>query len=75
MRTAQKLTIYWDTHAPAQPGWYVEARDESGDIVVDSMKIWFPVEVDWYGERDKADLVADLREAYPDATIIATGAA
>ena len=69
MIDAHTLTVYWDAHDRAQPGWYIEVRDESGDIVVDSMKIWFPVEVDWYGEDDKADLVADLREAYPGATI------
>jgi len=69
MKTVQKLTVYWDEQDPAHPGWYVEGRDERGDIVVDSLKIWFPLEVDWYGENDKADLVADLREAYPDATI------
>jgi len=62
------LTIYWDEQDPAQPGWYVEVR-QGNDIIADSMKIWFPIEVDWYGENDKADLVADLREVYPDATI------
>jgi len=69
MKTVQKLTVYWDEQDPAQPGWYVEFRDERGDIIADSMKIWFPLEVDWYGEDQRGELIADLREAYPDATI------
>ena len=70
MIDAHTLTVYWDSHDRAHPGWYVEVRDGYGDIIVDSLKIWFALEVDWYGENQEVELIADLREAYFGATII-----
>lgn len=63
------LSYYWDEQFGVKPGWYVELRDAEGTVEDDSMKVWFPVDVDEFTEDQETELVAALREAFPDAEI------
>ena len=48
-------------------GWYVARIGANGNVIEDSQKLWFPVDVDGYDDED--DLAAALREAFPGATV------
>lgn len=66
-----KIEYYWDTSDPCNEGWYAMGRDETGEIVDDSMKVWFGVDVDDYDKDQGDELGQALREAYPDAEVVA----
>lgn len=61
------LKYWWDTADPRNPGWFVEyVGSGSGEHVVeDSMKVWFPVDVDQFGKHQEEDLLYALRSAFP----------
>jgi hypothetical protein len=63
MTNAHQIDLRWDN------GWYVCVFDESGDVLVDSQKIWFPVDLDEFTLDERKDVIAALSEAYPDAII------
>jgi hypothetical protein len=44
--------------------------DDEGHVVVDSVKAWYPVDVDRFGEDQVAELVQALRAAFPRADIV-----
>lgn len=60
------IEFYWDTTDPANAGWYAMERSADGEIIDDSMKVWFPVDVDEFGESDGQQLKEALIEAFPD---------
>lgn len=64
------VEYWWDNQDPSHAGWYARTRYEDGVEGDDSMKIWFPVEVDQFGEDDGDELAEALQEAFPDAEII-----
>ena len=67
--TVAILRYWWDSQCPENTGWYVEALDADGNFLDDSMKIWFPVDTDDFSAAEEAELVAALKEQFPDATI------
>lgn len=71
MKTATKIEYRWDEIDPANPGWYAVSYDASGEVIDDSMKIWWPVDVDEFGADQGDELGAALRKAYPGAEIVA----
>ena len=66
-----KVEYWWDDQDSSNAGWYARTRDENGDERDDSMKVWFPVEVDEYDEDQGDELAEALQEAFPDAEIVA----
>jgi hypothetical protein len=69
--TVRTVEYWWDNQDPSNAGWYARTRDASGQECDDSMKVWFPVEVDEYDETQGDDLAEALREAFPGAQVIA----
>lgn len=70
-RSITRISIRWDTADPDNQGWYVEAFDgpTGFDLVDDSQKSWFPVDVDSYGRDDEDALRDALQAAFPRAEI------
>lgn len=62
------VRVWWDTADPDNAGWYAVV-EEDGDVVDDSMKVWFPVDMDKYGEGDARRLERALEREFPDAEI------
>jgi len=48
-------------------GWYVARFGRDGNVIEDSQKVTFPVDVDGYDNAD--DLAAALRAAFLGATV------
>lgn len=65
-----KISYHWDMQGDTS-GWYVTARDSSGQIVDDSEKVWFPVEVDEFTAEQSEELTAALAAAFPGVEISA----
>ena len=68
-KTVATLRYYWDDQPGATAGWYVEAKDSDGEFLDDSMKVWFPVDVDDFSRDEESDLVAALKAEFPDTTV------
>jgi hypothetical protein len=68
--TITKVTAWWDDpQSPSvEAGWYCEGWNGT-QMICDSQKIWFPVDVDVFDEDQVNELQAALREAFPGATI------
>lgn len=64
-----RVTYRWDDHPGSTPGWYCQSY-EGDEFRDDSQKVWFPVSVDTYGEDERAELVAELKEAFPSAEVV-----
>ena len=67
MNNKRIIRMYWDDQDRDNAGWYVMIMDGNRDFVDDSIKIWFPVNVNEFGPDDEAALKDALMEAYPDA--------
>lgn len=65
----ETVHYWWDSQDPQNAGWYVRVQDETGRTMDDSMKVWFPVDVEEFGEDQAEELAAALREAFPEAKI------
>lgn len=65
----ETVQYWWDDQDPQNAGWYVRVQDERGQTMDDSMKVWFPIEVDEFGQGQAEDLAQALREAFPEAKI------
>lgn len=64
-----KVTVRWDDQAGVEPGWYCESW--AGETMIDdSQKVWFPVQVDSFGQDERSDLIVALKEAFPAAKIV-----
>ena len=64
-----RITYRWDDQPGVEAGWYCQSYDADG-FCDDSQKVWFPVSVDDYAEDEQAELVAALKEAFPNAEIV-----
>lgn len=64
-----KITIRWDDQAGVTPGWHCESWLDD-EMITDSQKIWFGVEVDEYRRDQLTALKNDLHGAYPNAEIV-----
>jgi len=69
-RQATKVQYRWDDQDRANEGWYCETYDDDG-LIDDSMKIWFPIDLDEYDEIDEKELVTALKEEFPGAEVSA----
>jgi len=58
------VLAHWDP-VPQNPGWYVEVWDQEGRYETDSMKIWFPLDVDEFMRADSLELSEALQRCYP----------
>lgn len=66
-----KLVGHWDDNDPTNAGWYIEVIDDAtGDVVDDSMKVWFGVDVDSFGRHDADALRRALECEYPGAVSV-----
>lgn len=65
-----KIILSWDSRVRGQAGWFAEiqTKDENGWVYSDdSMKIWFPVDLDEFTESQKDEVLAALAEEFPGA--------
>lgn len=69
MKEFPQVRAYWDTQNGVKPGWYAEVVDERDNVVNDSQKVAFPVEVDDFSRTDGAALAEALGEAFPEHEI------
>lgn len=69
----KRINVWWCTNDPSNPGWYGEVRNEEGQVIDDTMKIWFPVDVDQFGRQESQKLTDALCEAFPDHEICVSG--
>lgn len=70
MNTTREATLIkyrWDAQAGVEPGWYCESYNEAGEMIDDSQKVWWPIDVDQY--ETEPELVAALHRAFPDAAV------
>lgn len=65
----ETVQYWWDEQDPQDAGWYARVMDERGQTTDDSMKIWFPVDVNGYSEDQGEALGHALRSAFPNAKI------
>lgn len=63
-----ELQVSWDSQDKNNEGWFVEVL-EDGEYKDDSMKVWFPVDVDAYDQQQKSELVDALKAEWPEASI------
>lgn len=64
-----RVTLRWDDQPGVEPGWYCQAYDADG-VRDDSVKTWFPIDVDDFSRGQKTELLAALRDAFPAADIV-----
>ena len=64
----ETITAHWDTQGDTY-GWYAIREREDGSCIDDSVKVWWPVDLDDYTEDDSAAVESALRTEWPDATI------
>jgi hypothetical protein len=55
--------------------WHIKIISPEGEIIDDSRKVGFPIDVESFGEDDPEDIYDALREEYPDAIIKVNGVA
>lgn len=69
----ERIEAHWDRQDPRNSGWYACAytRDEEGELYAstDSMKVWWPVDLDGYDRGATDEVRAALAEAFPGAEI------
>jgi len=65
-----KIRINWDEQESDNEGWYVECLNDEGMCIVDSEKVWFPVDVDDFGKDQLDELVEALHAQWPDAEVV-----
>lgn len=64
-----RVTCRWDDQAGVEPGWYCESWSDD-DVVDDSQKVWFPVEVVYFDRSQTDELRESLVKAFPFADIV-----
>lgn len=68
MSSNTRIRFWWDENDPNNPGWYAVVS-EGNHVIDDSQKVWFPVDVDDYGQDEGEELAVALQAAFPDAEI------
>lgn len=63
-----RVTVGWDDQPGVEPGWYCQSW-EGEELDGDSMKAFFPVSVDDFGQDQYTELARALRESFPNAEI------
>jgi len=58
-----KVKHYWDTQDQNSVGWYVEVQTDKGEYIIDSAKIWFPVNVDDYNQDQEKEMLVAVHSA------------
>lgn len=64
------LRVNWDDRCNAE--WYVERLKRNNGCLItvdDSVKAWFPVDVDTFTRDMKPELLAALNEAFPGESV------
>jgi hypothetical protein len=69
MAKVVRVDCHWDTDGDTE-GWYCQALRADGTCVEDSMKMWFPVDVDDFNEHQGDKLARALKRAYRGAEIV-----
>ncbi|MCX6178307.1 MAG: hypothetical protein NT163_02880 [Chlorobiales bacterium] len=70
----QKVNARYEKFSDPE-GWHIKIISPEGDIIDDSRKVGFPIDVESFGEDDPEDIYDALREEYPDAIININGVA
>jgi hypothetical protein len=64
----RKIKGWWD-NTPGNPGWYIQELDEQGQVLDDSMKVWFPIPADEFQRDEGKALIEALAKAFPEHEI------
>ena len=70
----QKVNARYEKYGD-NDGWFIKIINPEGDIIDDSRKAGFPIDLESFGEEDLEDIYDALREEYPDAIININGVA
>jgi len=65
----QTVVAYFDTQVGAQPGWYAKVLDRKGDIITDSQKIDFPLDLSRFRPEEGTRLLVALDHAFPECEV------
>lgn len=68
----QKVSAHYDKYDDNEC-WNIKIFSPEGELIDDSQKIGFPIDVESFGEDDLEDIYDALREEYPDAVIKVSG--
>ena len=66
---ANEVKVNWDETDPQNPGWYAEVL-EGGELITDSVKMDFPVDLDEFPRDDTAEMWAVLKAEFPGHEIV-----
>ncbi|NTU59163.1 MAG: hypothetical protein HGB00_09680 [Chlorobiaceae bacterium] len=69
-----KVNAWYDKNEE-KDGWHIKIISPTGEVIDDSRKVGFPIDVESFGEDDPEDIYDALREEYPDALIKVNGVA
>lgn len=65
----KKLSVWWCTNDPNNTGWYAEETGEGGRHLSDSVKVWFPIDLDSFLQNETQALAEALCPAFPEHSI------
>ena len=66
----RKIEMRWDVPGFDNDAWYAAAYDANGNLVDDSEKVGFEVDVESYGVSEQEEVISELQRYYPLAEII-----
>jgi hypothetical protein len=64
-----RVVCRWDDTPGISPSWYCQSWI-GGELIDDSQKVWFPVNVDCFLHSEDKELKGVLSEAFPNAAIV-----
>ena len=67
-QTVTRVIYRWDDQPGVEPGWYCESYDTDGEMIDDSQKVWWPIDVDNYETAE--ELEQALAAAFPGAEVV-----
>jgi hypothetical protein len=65
------IEYYWDDQEGVTPGWFARAKNNENEVVTDSMKIGFPLDLELYDHNEENELMDALKDEFPEAEIVA----
>ena len=66
---ANKVKVNWDETDPQNSGWYALVWEDE-ELVTDSVKMDFPIDLDAFPRDDTAEMWAALKAEFPQHEIV-----
>jgi hypothetical protein len=69
MNEFPKVKAHWSEVPDSIPGWFAVEYDRNDEVVSDSQKVSFPVDLDGIERSDRQTVINLLADAFPDHEI------